>query len=201
MISRKFDSRWWHHPLNTLTMTDTHRRIIAHMPGAAGNFMTRILTQAHRPDQARPEMGYPEHKARRGPMHQDWLKFEDQWESELYRNDHSREPAWLRITVISAEEWQWARANALWKNSDLTGYHTASDPDLPAEHHIRLETLWTWPSLAEALEPLQHLPVNTHQHLLWRQWRDTWCPHTHNARWQRLCDQRWRHLTPDRCKN
>ena len=181
-------------------MTHTHRRIIAHMPGAAGNFMTRVLTQAHTPAVAIREAGYHDLRARRGPLHRDWPQFENRWRSELYGNSHRTDHAWLRITVTTPREWQWAQANALWKNSELRGYHTASDPDLPADHHVSLETLWHWPSLARTLTSLQHLPVNPHQHLLWRQWRDTWCPNPHSARWQRLCDQRWGGLTPDRCR-
>jgi hypothetical protein len=177
----------------------TTRKIIAHMPGAAGNFMTRLLEQSHTPQHPITEAAYGDDHPWRGPLHGDWTRFEDQWQSERYRNHHARDHAWLRITVASAEEWQWAQANALWKNSDLEGYHTASDPDLPAEHHLPLRHLWSWPELEQALHGLQQAPVNTHQHRLWRQWRDTWCPHTHTARWQRLCDRRWRHLRPDRC--
>jgi len=166
------------------------------MPGAGGNFMARLLQQAHEPQHQIPGTRYPDHVIQRGRLHRDWVQFEEQWEGDLYRNSHTREPAWLRITVSDLAEWQWARANALWKNSEPGGFHTASDPGLPAEHTISLMTLWQWQSLEPALERLQSQPVNPHQRSLWQQWSRTWCPHSDTERWQRLCDQRWRHLTP-----
>jgi hypothetical protein len=169
------------------------RRVIAHMPGAGGNFMVRVLEQGHQTEPI-PEAQYPEWLRRRRPTEHDWVAWEQSWRwSEHYEHLHEQVAhAWLRITVATPREWRWAQANALWKNTDLRGMpnsQTASDPGRPADHHIALETLWHWRTLAPQLERLQRHPTNPHQQSLHQQWRLTWCPHTDQARYQALCDR------------
>ena len=170
---------------------------ITHIPGAGGNFMMRLLHQAHTAHHLIPELAYPP-RVLTGPLRRNWIiDFEWQWESNLYWHTHTDQPAWLRITVTTEQEWQWALANALWKNSPLDAFNSqASDPSLPSDHQIPLSSLWQWPRLAQELSRIQTAPVNPHQHELWQQWKLTWCPHTHSKRWQRLCDTKWGHLRP-----
>jgi len=166
-------------------MSGSQVKVIAHMPGAGGNFLTRVFAQSHSATLIVPAQ-YPAEYAtgRRYPARSDWLKFEQQWNQyckccQNYRHGHpvhTRGSPWLRVTVTTRAEWDWACANALWKNSTVEGQYLASDPDLPAEHHIPLRTLWTWDALAPALARIQTEPVNTHQHTLWQQWHGTWCP-------------------------
>lgn len=173
--------------------------MIAHMPGAAGNFLTRILAQGHHSDPIE-QAQYPErfHSRNRHPLKADWLAMEREWQEHhrTYQHSHDREPVWLRITVVDREEWLWACSNARWKNSTVETQFLASDPRLPAQHHIRLRSLWQWPTLSAELAHLQENPINTHQHSLWQQWRETWCPHTDQTRWRDHCESLWGHLTP-----
>jgi len=170
---------------------------IAHMPGAGGNFLTRILAQAHSAVPLAPALypvGWCQHRM---PHKHDWTQFERVWNnhSTRYQHGHSVAPAWLRVTVTTASEWRWSCANALWKNSTITAeYASASAPDRPAEHHLPLGALWSWDSLCERLKDLQTTPVSELQRAIWQGWRASWCPHTENPTYQRICDRRWGHL-------
>jgi hypothetical protein len=180
-------------------------KMIAHMPGAGGNFLTRVFAQSHSPaliDSAQYPAEY--HTGQRHPIRSNWLKFERQWNCQNYGYIYGhlvlpQHSPWLRVTVTTRTEWDWACANALWKNSAVESPYLTSDPDLPAEHHIPLRTLWTWDALAPALARIQTEPVNTHQRTLHDQWCGTHCPHPDSKRWQRICEHRWGHLRPEYC--
>ena len=199
MLSRRFDSRWWHQNHIIITaMTTTSK--IAHMPGAGGNFMVRVLEQGHHSELI-PEAQYPEQLHGRRPTEHDWVAMERPWTlSPHYEHHHTDPHPWLRITVTTRQEWDWATANALWKNSEpetaTDPYYQGSSPLLPAEHRIALASLWHWRTLAPELERLQRHPTNTHQQILHQQWRLTWCPHTDHARYRALCDRLFRDCRP-----
>ena len=163
------------------------------MPGAGGNFMVRVLEQGHH-EELITQAQYPEqlHGDRRRPTQHNWLHTERPWmQTDHYEHNHMDNRPWLRITVTTAQEWHWSCANALWKNSQpdaATGpQFQASTPDLPATHHITLESLWHWHTLEPQLESLQGHAANPHQRLLHEQWRLTWCPHTDQAQYQATC--------------
>ena len=168
---------------NYSTMT-APAKYIAHMPGAGGNLLTRVFSQSHSATLIESAQ-YPAGLAtgQRHPIKTSWREFEQRWRPQGrahgYTHGHAVRPPhspWLRVTVTTREEWDWACANALWKNSTLAPRYLASDPDLPAAHHVPLRDLWAWDTLAAALAHAQTNPVNTHQRSLWRQWQSTWCP-------------------------
>jgi hypothetical protein len=172
-------------------------KMIAHMPGAGGNFLTRVLEQSL---DEHPIVGAQYHQEGRTPRMLSWPFWEMEWvnrpDPRHYHHNHDTEPCWLRITVTDQAEWDWACANALWKNSDLQGQSLASDPRLPAKHLVSLRCLWSWDELSKQLAGIQSRPINQHQHSLWQQWNRTWCPYAHDSRWKYTCDQRWGHLRP-----
>jgi len=175
-------------------------KFIAHMPGAGGNFLCRVLAQGHQPQRFMHEAGYgvAEQSGKVKLWH--WRAFEHAWSSPPYKHGHRCGNMWLRITVTTPEEWCWAWANALWKDSYLYDHNLASDPDLAAQHHIRLSDMWDWHTLAPELARIQTEPVNTHQRSLWQQWRGTHCPHPYSRSWQQICEHRWGHLRPRGCR-
>ena len=188
--------------LNTHTMEP---KIIAHMPGAGGNFLCRVLEQGRQSGRFMHEAAYdhdPRTRARHTQSLEEWVDFELTWRSPRYSQGHYRTPAWLRITVETPKEWDWSCANALWKNSHL-GENSclASDPALSAQHHIRLRDLWTWPTLASELERIQGSAANTNQRIMWQQWCSTHCPDPYSPTWQRISESRWGHLRPEWCRH
>ena len=171
------------------------------MPGAGGNFMTRVLEQSLCQHPIVGAQYRREHQAEnRTPRVLNWTLGEREWdnrpEPRHYHHNHRDRSPWLRITVTDQAEWEWACANALWKNSTLQGRWLASDPGLPAEHRVSLRCLWSWQELSTQLAGIQSNPVNQHQHSLWQQWNKTWCPYAHDTRWRSICDKRWGHLRP-----
>lgn len=184
---------------------------IAHMPGAGGNFLTRVFAQSHSATPIVPAQYPAEYATGRRyphPTRWNWLSFERQWDKERqhhgYRHGHPVDPQhspWLRVTVTTRAEWDWACVNALWKSSVQARHFLASDPDLPAEHYIPLRALWTWAALAPVLAHIQTRPVNAHQHTLWQQWQGTWCPSPEQlpALHQRSVDIN-EHLRPQYCQ-
>ena len=166
---------------NYSTMTAPVKDIV-HMPGAGGNFLTRLFAQGH---SATPieSAQYPEEfaRGRRHPINNLWIdfEFEQRWRCRDHGYIHGHAvPAghspWLQVTVTTRAEWDWACANALWKNSGVERRYLA--PRLGAEHHVPLSDLWTWDTMAATVARTQTDPVNTHQRSLWQQWQGTWCP-------------------------
>jgi hypothetical protein len=184
------------------------------MPGAAGNFLTRLCEQADQPNLIRAALYPPEFGATQrqpDPVSQSWLRQEQEWNRRPYprfyhgHSDSGRawysgwvwglkppahfrpDPVWLRVTVTIEPEWSWAVLNALWKDSIITDKMVqASSPALPAQYHIPLRATWHWPTLASALESC-HIAINPHQHTLWQSWRATWFPAhlQETAEWQK----------------
>ena len=180
------------------------------MPGAGGNFLARVCEQSHYPAQIIHEAQYiaqyieASPRAGSGPKrYHNWINFEERWRPTRYSHGHSVHPRrlpWLRVTVTTPAEWHWACANALWKQSVVASHNLASDPNLPAEHHIPLSDLWTWDSISAALAHLQAEPVNAHQRTLYDQWCGTHCPYTDSKQWQRICEHQWGDLQPEYCR-
>ena len=171
-------------------------RFIAHMPGAAGNFLTRLCEQSEQGTLLTAALYPPEYwstQRRPHPSRHNWRAMEDRWQQRPHprRYAHGHEAlrrVWLRVTVTSHEEWGWALSNALWKDSFVTAkFVAASDPGAPAQHHLPLRSTWHWPSLERALAALGLAP-GAHHRTLWHSWLRTWCPeHLHgDPRWLRL---------------
>ena len=185
-------------PLSSVIM----RLTIAHMPGAGGTALLRLLS---------PDPGllapYPPPHPTQGYRHS-WLPFENpvargtQQGHPRDRVDaqHTREPAWLRITVTSREEWWWCCGNALWKGSHIHAGQLASDPALQSRIQLPLRIMWDWQLLWPLLRPLlgllKHPELEERRHQDWRDWRGTWCPHIADPEWMSQCDQ-WRPLLPE----
>ena len=171
-------------------------RFIAHMPGAAGNFLSRICEQSDRDCLFERALYPPEYWAdhrRPHPTRLNWQAMERRWHQrpEPRRYDHGHpapDSVWLRVTVTDPAEWDWAVANALWKTSSIRDqFIPASDPSAPALHHIALRSTWSWPSLASALDRIG-VATNPHCETLWQSWHHTWCPTRvrEQSKWRRI---------------
>lgn len=170
-------------------------KTIAHVPGSGGHFLCQVLTQL---EHREPVHHYPRilNPARDNP----WIASEQQWRRRhgvRYRCRHDLGAVWLRITVTQEQEWQWCSSNALWKDSTIDQEQArAGDPSLPSDLQISLRSLWQWSTFEPELARIQSRAATQAQHLLWRQWSQTWSPHTQDPRWQGIWQGRWGHHRP-----
>lgn len=174
-------------------------KIIAAMPGAGAVFLSKLMEQSHL-DVFLEDAYTPTDRAdRRTPINNNWITKEITWVARpnaRYNCQHILTKSWLRITVLTHEEWEWACSNALWKNSKIEKENLASNPALPADNYISLQALWSWHSLEKILPQLQSTPVNKHQQRLWELWRETWSPHTHNNKWKKIFQNKFNQFKP-----
>ena len=181
------------------------------MPGAGGNFLSRVCEQSHCTEMIELAR-YPkdQYNDSRDPVSTNWMEYERAWTHRAgthnYTQGHHLEhdqgrPIWLRVTVTNLAEWRWAVSNAFWKNSHPFkadgGYDfsACSDPGKPAQHYLSLRDMWQWGSLRTQLIGLG-LQINPHMQELWQQWRGTWSPRSDLPEWQQECEQRWDGLRP-----
>lgn len=179
---------------------------LAFMPGAGGNFLSRCLN--FHPDincfvncidknysQKYEILNYKSIKNRRVPESQNWLEFEKLEklikDNKNYNSKNVIAPSHtfvsdcdIRITNYSKKEFDWARYQALFKNTVFCLSWLKSGQINDQKVSVPCKNLWDFNLLSESLiEIEEYIRVEKNinecrvwQKKLWEEWRLTWAP-------------------------